>query len=419
MKLKIEKLIYGGYGLVRTEDKVVFVKGGVPGDELSVNITEEKKSFDIAEIDEILKPSEYRVEPECEYFGNCGGCKWQHIDYEYQLRAKEQIIKESLERIAGIADCHAEPIIASSNRYDYRGRVMLHVDTIRGKHVVGFKEEKSDDLVPVSHCKISLQNISELIKKISKFLGKYNAKTLPIDKVFVSDFGSIPALTLSPKRNSSPEGLVKLYYYLKERIQGADISLDGKDEKSFEFKVLGIKYISSPSVFAQANSDINEKLIKTLLKWADLKKEENVLDLYCGYGNFSLHLARKAKYVLGIDSNKKAIRFAIKNAKLNSVRNCRFEDWDVKKYLQRHKPAEGLDLVVLDPPRTGAKEIIKSVISLDPKKILYVSCNPTTLARDLKELISAGYKFKKIQPFDMFPQTFHIESLTLLQKELE
>ncbi|MCH6575370.1 MAG: class I SAM-dependent RNA methyltransferase, partial [Bacteroidetes bacterium] len=126
---------------------------------------------------------------------------------------------------------------------------------------------------------------------------------------------------------------------------------------------------------------------------------------------------RKVKQVLSIDNNKKAIKFAIKNAKLNSIRNCIFEDWDVNKYLQRHKPKENQDLVILDPPRTGAKEIIKSIINIKPKKILYVSCNPTTLARDLKELITAGYKLKKIQPFDMFPQTYHIESLSLLVKE--
>lgn len=417
MKLKIEKLIYGGYGLARTDEKVVFVKAGVPGDEVDVEIAEEKKSFDIAYINNILEPSKHRVDPQCEYFGKCGGCQWQNIDYQYQLKAKEQILKESIQKIAGINDFEIEPIVPSQNKYSYRNRVTLHIDTVNGKHILGFKEEKSHKLVSIEQCTISSDNISNLVQKISKLITGYDAKKFPFEKIFISDIGKIPALSLSPKKNSSESEVNSLFYKLKERIQGIDISIDNKEEKNFEFKVLGLKFISSPSVFAQGNSIINEQLIKTLIKWADLKKNENVMDLYCGYGNFSLNIARKVKQVLSIDNNKKAIKFAIKNAKLNSIRNCIFEDWDVNKYLQRHKPKENQDLVILDPPRTGAKEIIKSIINIKPKKILYVSCNPTTLARDLKELITAGYKLKKIQPFDMFPQTFHIESLSLLVKE--
>jgi 23S rRNA (uracil1939-C5)-methyltransferase len=417
MKLTIEKLIYGGYGLARTDDKVVFVRGGVPGEQVDVEIAEEKKSFDIAYINNILEPSKHRVDPQCKYFGKCGGCQWQNIDYQYQLKAKEQILKESIQKIAGINDFEIEQIIPSQNKYSYRNRVTLHLDTINGKHILGYKEEKSHKLVPIEQCPISSDNISKLVQKISKLITGYDAKKLPFDRIFISDIGKIPAVSLSPKKNVSESEANNFFYNLKERMQGIDISIDNKDEKSFEFRVLGLKFISSPSVFAQANSIINEQLIKTLIKWADLKKNENVMDLYCGYGNFSLNIARKVKQVLSIDNNKKAIKFAIKNAKLNSIRNCIFEDWDVNKYLQRHKPKENQDLVILDPPRTGAKEIIKSIISINPKKILYVSCNPTTLARDLKDLIKAGYNLKKIQPFDMFPQTFHIESLSLLEKE--
>jgi len=416
MKLKIEKLIYGGYGLARTDEKVVFVKAGVPGDEVDVEIAEEKKSFDIAYINNILEPSKHRVDPQCEYFGKCGGCQWQNIDYQYQLKAKEQILKESIQKIAGINDFEIKPIVPSQNKYSYRNRVTLHIDTVNGKHILGFKEEKSHKLVSIEQCTISSDNISNLVQKISKLITGYDAKEFPFEKIFISDIGKIPALSLSPKKNSSESEVNSLFYKLKERIQGIDISIDNKEEKNFEFKVLGLKFISSPSVFAQGNSIINEQLIKTLIKWADLKKNENVMDLYCGYGNFSLNIARKVKQVLSIDNNKKAIKFAIKNAKLNSIRNCIFEDWDVKKYLQRHKPKEDQDLVILDPPRTGAKEIIKSIININPKKILYVSCNPTTLARDLKELINSGYKLNKVQPFDMFPQTFHIESLSFLEK---
>ncbi len=417
MKLTIEKLIYGGYGLARTDDKVVFVRGGVPGEQVDVEIAEEKKSFDIAYINNILEPSKHRVDPQCEYFGKCGGCQWQNIDYQYQLKAKEQILKESIQKIAGINDFEIEPIVPSQNKYSYRNRVTLHLDTINGKHILGYKEEKSHKLVPIEQCPISSDNISKLVQKISKLISGYDAKKLPFHRIFITDIGKIPALSLSPKKNVSESDANNFFYNLKERMQGIDISIDNKDEKSFEFRVLGLKFISSPSVFAQANSIINEQLIKTLIKWADLKKNENVMDLYCGYGNFSLNIARKVKQVLSIDNNKRAIKFAIKNAKLNSIRNCIFEDWDVNKYLQRHKPKENQDLVILDPPRTGAKEIIKSIININPKKILYVSCNPTTLARDLKDLIKAGYNLKKIQPFDMFPQTFHIESLSLLVKE--
>ncbi len=416
MKLKIEKLIYSGYGLARTQDKVVFVNGGVPGDEIEAKITEEKKSYNYAEITEIAKPSKYRVEPDCEYFGKCGGCQWQHVDYGYQLKSKEAILKESLEKIAGITDLQIEPIVASPNKYNYRARATIHAGTVKGKHIIGFKEEKSHELVPIDHCEICSPVISQLIKKISKFLAKYQSKSLPIDMMYILDSADIPALSLSPKKNSSEDEVIKLYYYLKERIQGVDISVDNIDENTANLEVSRLEYITSASVFSQANPQINELLIKTLIDWADLNKDHNVLDLYCGYGNFSLPLAKKAKFVLSIDNNKKAIKYAIKNAKKNHIRNCHFEDWNVNKYLKRHKPTEKQELVVLDPPRNGAKEIIKSIIDISPNKILYVSCNPTTLARDLKELTGAGYKLKKVQPFDMFPQSFHVESLSLLQK---
>lgn len=415
MKLTIEKLIYGGYGLARTDEKVVFVKDGVPGDQLEVKITEEKKSFVVAEINKIIKPSKYRVVPECEYFGKCGGCQWQHIDYEYQLRSKEEILRESLERIAGIKEVSVEPIVPSDNKYNYRNRVTLHQDTIKGKQILGFKEEKSHILVPIENCPISSNALNKVINRISNLLIGYKAHTSPFEKIYISNRDKIPGLSITPKKNIPESEVKKLFYKLKEHLQGVDISFDNKEEKSFEFKVLGLKFISSPSVFAQANSDVNEKLIKTLIKWSDLKKYENVLDLYCGYGNLSLPMAKKAKKVVGIDSNRKAIRFAKQNAKINSIKNCSFESQDVKQYLENLKSNERFDSVVLDPPRTGVKEIIKSIIGLKPSKILYVSCNPTTLARDLKELIKAGYNLKKIQPFDMFPQTFHIESVSLLE----
>lgn len=419
MKIEIEKLIYGGYGLSRTAEKVVFVKGGVPGDKLEVQITENGKSFDVAEIIEVTEPSFQRTEPVCKYFGRCGGCQWQHIEYSTQLEEKTQILRESLMKITGLDYINIEPITASEDKYNYRNRVTLHLETVNKKHLIGFKEEKSHELVHIDSCDIADNKISKIINTLSKIVSSYEGAKLPFDTAHITSLGDAPALSLSPHKDAPKNEIDKLLFKLKERMQGADISIADKDEKTFRFEAGGLKFISSPSLFTQCNTKINNELLHTIYEWADLQKGYNVLDLYCGYGNLTLNIARRVKQVLAVDSNKKAIAYAIKNAKLNSIRNCWFEDWDVYKYLQRHKPVNKVDLVIIDPPRTGAKQIIKPLLEISPAKIIYVSCNPTTLARDIKQLLGGGYVLSKVKAFDMFPQTYHLESLVLLEKELE
>jgi 23S rRNA (uracil1939-C5)-methyltransferase len=211
--------------------------------------------------------------------------------------------------------------------------------------------------------------------------------------------------------------LKTLHRHLKRHEETENVSIGGIGETGFEFNILDNKFLTTPSAFTQVNSAINELMIKTVLEWAELTKNMSVLDLYSGIGNFSIPLALQAKEVLGVEISKNSVKLAKHNAGINSVKNVVFQNASSEDAVTiLNDEHESFDLVVLDPPREGAKEVIDGLVELSPEKMIYISCDPATLARDLKKLSESGYKVVKVRPFDMFPQTFHIESVTLLAK---
>jgi 23S rRNA (uracil1939-C5)-methyltransferase len=218
-----------------------------------------------------------------------------------------------------------------------------------------------------------------------------------------------------PTRENSSKRFSSIHNYLGKFIgEGILIS---KNEEEFEFNLLGLRFYSAPSVFIQANKEINELLVQTADEWANLRGHERVLDLYCGIGNFSLHVAKNAKEVVGVDMNARAVSLAIKSAEANSIMNVVFDASPSELFVEEAvRRGNKFDLIILDPPREGAKEILKGISKLSSEKIIYVSCDPPTLARDLKTLTELGYQTLKIRPFDMFPQTYHIESVALVSK---
>src|SRR4030065_142791 len=348
MRVEIEKLTFGGAGMSRANGKVVFVKGGLPGDVLKVKITKDKGSYAEAIIEEILRTSPERTQAPCPVFGECGGCQMQHLKYPSQLAAKVSILRETLERIGRLRGIEIEPIVPSLEEYSYRNRVTLSTWFQKGRYHLGFHEEGSRKRVPIEGCPIASSIINGAIFRLTK---------------------------------------------------------------------CGLKFFLTPSVFIQSNREINERLVETLVEWSDLKGHERVLDLYCGIGNFSLHIAKRAREVVGVDVSAKAIKLAKKSAEADQIRNVLFDPTPAELFVEESlKRDDKLDLVVLEPPREGAKGILKGLVELSPEKIIYVSCDPPTLARDLKTLTEFGYKLIKIRPFDMFPQTYHIESVALLSR---
>ena len=417
MQVEIEKLTFGGAGMARVNGKVVFVKGGLPGDVLKVKITKDKGSYAEAIIEEVLRTSPERTQAPCPVFGECGGCQLQHLKYPSQLIAKENILRETLERIGGLRGIEIEPIIPSLEEYRYRNRVTLSIWFQKGRYRLGFYEEGSHKRVPIEGCPIASSIINEAISRLDKFLSSIDNPRFPLVRIHIASDGTSAHISLVPSSEKDPKRLNGLRDHIKKSLEAGSVSVAGYNEEEFEFNQSGLKFYSSPSVFIQSNREINERLVETLVEWSDLKGHERALDLYCGVGNFLLHLAKRAKEVVGVDVSAKAIKLAKKGAEANSITNVNFDCSPSELYAEESLiRGDKFDLVILDPPREGAKGILKALGLLSPRKIIYVSCDPPTLARDLKTLTEIGYKLIKIRPYDMFPQTYHIESLALLSR---
>ncbi|MCH7517657.1 MAG: 23S rRNA (uracil(1939)-C(5))-methyltransferase RlmD [Candidatus Dadabacteria bacterium] len=417
MQIEIEKIAFGGAGIAKKDGKVFFVRGGLPKDVLEINIIKDKGNYAEAVIAEIIKPSPDRIEPDCPVFNLCGGCQLQNLNYPAQLREKEYILKETLGRLGGLYDVAIEPIVPSPKEFGFRNKVTLSTWFYKGKWHVGYNQKGSNRKVAIDSCPISTDIVDKTIKRISEVLASLGDPYYPLEKIHISSNGLKSQITLVPRHSRRGDLLKTLLKHLRRHQETENVSINGSGETGFEFSILGNKFLTTPSAFTQVNSEINELMIKTVLDWAELTQEQTVLDLYSGIGNFSIPLALGASEVLAVEISNNSVKLARKSAQANSVNNLVFQNAASEHAIEvLNKDEEKFDLIVLDPPREGAKEIIEGLVELSPTKVIYVSCDPATLSRDLKRFDELGYKVVKVRPFDMFPQTFHIESIALLCK---
>ena len=414
MQVRIESLASGGAGIAKKDGKVYFVNGGLPEDLLEIKVIKDKGSFAEAVITDIVKPSKDRVEPLCPVFDQCGGCELQNLDYQAQLREKENILRETLRRIGGFTDIDIEPIAPSPDGYGYRNRVTLSAFFYSGMWHIGYNQKRSNRKVKIEGCPVSDSNIELAIKRLSYVLSSVGDPNYALDKVHISSNAESSYITLIAKRGRRADSLNVLIKHLKRYEETENVSVLGQREVEFEYESAGFRFLSRPSVFAQANRRVNEKMVETVIEWAGSDGGNRVLDLYCGTGNFSLPLSRDALSVDGVEINRSAVNLAKRSARLNNVDNVRFHVSDSGHFLQELPKDNGFDTVVLDPPREGAKELLEPLASLSADRIIYVSCDPATLARDLKGLKGLGYELQKVRAFDMFPETSHIESVSLI-----
>jgi len=417
LQIEIESLSFGGSGIAKEDGKVFFVRGGLPKDVLEINIIKDKGKYAEAVIAKIIEPSPDRIKPACPVFDLCGGCQLQNLNYPAQLREKEHMLKETLGRLGGLHDVPIEPIVSSPNEFGFRNKVTLSAWFYKGHWHLGYNQKGSTRKVPIESCPISTDIVDKTIKRVSQVLVSLGDPHFPLDKIHISSNGVKSQITLVPVHNRKGDTLKTLHRHLKRHLETENVSIAGIGETGFEFTILDNKFMTTPSAFTQVNSSVNEFLINTVLKWAELTEETTVLDLYSGIGNFSIPLARESKEVLGVEISKNSVKLANKNLELNSVKNIVFQNASSEDAITiLNDQEEEFDLVVLDPPREGAKKIIDGMVKLNPEKIIYISCDPATLARDLKKLNELGYKVQKVRAFDMFPQTYHIETVTLLAK---
>ena len=423
-EVRIEKLVYGGEGLGRlAAGKAVFVSGALPGELVRARITGKRKGVFHAVAQEVLEPSPDRVSPPCSGEKQCTGATWPFIAYPAQLRLKEKILLDTIQRTGGLAPKQALPILPSPKTDHYRLRTQFNVRKEKGTQRLGFFRQGSYSLVEVEDAFL----IHPLINRTLAAVRKLVDLLPPLLEVHInaSPAGEVHLLLFGAEDAFRPQD--KFFAGLQKSVPEV-IGITGfaKKKKAFSLgtntmtlEVEGLTLHATEGNFFQVNWDQNRNMVRTVLDFAGPAGNETVLDLYCGIGNFSLPLAKQAGKVIGIESGYSAIEDARKNAQLNNITNAEFFADDLqrglKPLLERKLNAE---VVVLDPPRAGATlKTLERILAFVPRKIVYVSCNPSTLARDLKFFHLFGFRLDRLQPVDMFPWTYHIECVAEMVRE--
>ena len=382
LQLRIERILPRGLGIAFAEGTTFFVALAAAGDLVNSIVTEVKGKTAFAEIESVIEAGPERIEPPCPYFGICGGCDFQQLNYEAQLAAKVAIIRDCLHRIGKIEWEKEIPIIPSPEPFGYRLRAQWHANT--NSKQIGYFRRDSRDLVDIEYCMVLQPELQTQLTELRE-----NAEW----EMFAAEKVQIDAAAGS-------KGHVSVY------------TADLPDEmKEIEIGSFDEKYLFSARSFFQGNKYLLERLIETAIGNA---RGMNALDLYCGVGFFTLPLARRFEHVIGVEENEEAVDFGERNAANGDLHNIEFRRESVRRYLSNVVESE-LDFVLLDPPRAGTeKDTIMNLIRLRPKQISYVACEPSVLARDLKRFTENGYEIESIIALDMFPQTHHVETVVKL-----
>ncbi|RUM30090.1 MAG: RNA methyltransferase [Aquifex sp.] len=417
LKLTIEKLVYGGYGFSKLNGKAVFVRFASPKELVEAKVIKEKKDYTEAVVTKVLISSPARREAPCPYYGKCGGCQIQHINYEEQLRSKKEILLESLDRIGKVKEVPYEGEIPSKKEFNYRIRVQFKVQ----ENKVGFFRWDRKEVVDVEECLLAHEKINELIpyiKEVLKFISdlqevhvNYSPTRNEATLKFVTITHTDEKLLRNILDNVLPEWVVGIGDYGKV---GNSLVKRYKVGREHVFMDVGKwQYRVSNDSFFQVNYTLWEDFLREVMEFSGNYKKG--LDLHSGVGFFTIPLSEQGNFIEGADANPSAIKDAEYNAKINSRDNVIFEEATAFRHLKR-RIGEVINLVVVDPPRSGLlREERDLLLKNKPDKIVYISCNPTTFARDLKILIRGGYELKRLKLIDNFPQTYHIESIALLE----
>ncbi len=423
--LEIESLAFGGNGVARFDGRVIFVRGAVPGDLAWARLLREKKRHAEAEAVQFDRESPQRCTPVCPIFGDCGGCQWQMLPYAEQLRHKEQIFRDTLQRQCGVAEGRISPILESPGAWHYRSRVQfkchLHAD---GKLALGFFRHASHVVIDIQSCPVAAPAFNQLLPALREILqGSPHAAQLTQIDMEVGDDGQVRLVLHYAGRDGAElvECLRPLQQqhafalFLRSGSKSTLRQIAGPTDLSIEVDTPALRLAYGAGGFAQINLAQNRRMVAEALRLAAPEKSWRVLDLYCGMGNFSLPLARRVAKVVAVEEHAGSIAQGKVNAQLNRITNINFLARSALGACATCAGEQGFDLVVLDPPRCGAKEVVADLLEQRVKRILYVSCDPMTLARDLKLLLTGGYRVIESRPLDMFPQTYHLESVTLLE----
>ncbi len=433
-EIHVDSMAHDGRGVGRDEEgKVVFVDFALPGERVEYVPVMRRKGQLFGSTTKVIEPSEYRIEPKCEVFGECGGCVLQHLDADKQIEYKQQQLAENFKKIGNVSPLNwFEPM--TSQHWGYRRRARLGAKFVpkKGGMIVGFRERNSSFIQPISKCEVLLPEVSALLPDLRETLEKTSCNDkIPQVEISVADNATVmivrhlemffqndlDLLTDFAKRNN-----VQLFLQPGNLKSVHPLYPEKPEPLFYQFSEFDIRVEFLPTDFIQVNAGINDALVSKAIDLLDIKSTDTVLDLFCGVGNFTLPLARKANRVVGVEGDQALVNRAIHNKELNQLDTVDFYFGDLfKEDMTAESHGEWLqqrfDKVLLDPPRSGAAEMARRMPDLNPSKIVYVSCGPATLARDAGVLVNEhGYTMTHAGVIDMFPHTAHVESIAVFEK---
>ncbi|MDI6739067.1 MAG: 23S rRNA (uracil(1939)-C(5))-methyltransferase RlmD [Candidatus Edwardsbacteria bacterium] len=436
IELTLESLAYEGDAVGHHQGQAVFMPFGVPGDAVRVKVTDARKTYCRADIVEIVKPSEQRVTPACPHFGVCGGCQWQMLEYSAQLEQKKKILHDSLTRIGGIAFPEIQ-ILPDRSGWQYRNKAQFPVSGPAGKLAAGYYRRGTHDIAPVEQCPIVDERINRAWPRLVSLLlqsglSGYDETSHQgvLRHVILRSLRKSGTLSLSLVTNGEynlaglttailaelPE-IESIWNNVNARQGNAILGGQWRHLAGNGFvseTVGGFEFRLSPGSFLQVNLPQAEVAYRAMSEFLNLSSEETALDLYCGAGTIAFHLAAGAKRVIGIESGREAVDDAVASAAQNGISNCEFRAGQVEQEIAKVGKA---DVITLDPPRKGADAALwPEVGRLAPRAVAYLSCNPATFARDAKALAKTGYRLAALRMTDLFPQTYHVESLGIFER---
>jgi len=444
-EIKIIDLNFRGQGVGKIDNYVVFVDNSLPGDRLKIKISKAISKYGVGEVVEYIERSEKFEEPACTYFYNCGGCQIMHMEYKEQLKYKKGILINELNRsnLENIKNIKIKDTIGMENPFRYRNKGAFPLNIVNGKVLIGPYEKASHSIVNIDDCLIQNQWTGEIIKILRDYIIKNNISVYnerkhkgSIRHILMRNNQDDDLMLVIVSRDNIKNKLNKFNDEIVEKIPNIkSIFLNINDEKTNRIlgkknilmygdeyindKIFDLEFKVFPHTFFQVNHVQTDKLYSKALKYADIKDTDTIYDLYCGVGTISLLAAEKSKEVHGIEIVKESILSAEENQKENKIKNANFHLGSVENIFPKlYKKGIKADIVIIDPPRKGCEEsVLTTIKEMNPRKIVYVSCNPSTLARDLRILQEGGYNINEIQPVDMFPHSVHVETVVLMSRK--
>ncbi|QVY62069.1 23S rRNA (uracil(1939)-C(5))-methyltransferase RlmD [Cytobacillus gottheilii] len=442
IQVEFEDLTHDGAGVAKVDGYPIFVQGALPGEKANIKVIKVNKGYGIGRLAELLERSHFRVDIAKEDSHKYGGCQLQHISYEGQLTFKENQVRQVLTRIGKLEDVKVHPVLGMEHPWHYRNKAQVPVGEKDGKLISGFFKPRSHEIIETDESLIQLPEVDQAIQTVKEICSElgvkaYNEETHKGDLRHImarygKETGELMVVMITrtpdfPNKDKIVAGIVKRLPKVKSIVHNinskrTNVILGDKVKVLWGSEVIydyigDVKFAISALSFYQVNPDQTKVLYDKTLEYAGLAGDETVIDAYCGIGTISLFLAQKAKKVYGVEIVHEAIEDAKRNAELNDITNAEFAVGKAEEVIPKwYEQGIKADVLVVDPPRKGCDEaLLQTIIEMKPKKVVYVSCNPATLARDLRILEDGGYKTLEVQPVDMFPQTTHVECVALIE----